>query len=129
MLARYQIVRGKPPPGYVLPEGKRIDVRKHRRHVLSPEPAAVAALLADPTAAQFAKYAKAYNALLERRFATQRAAFDQLAGEAREGDVFLGCNCPTRRIPDVRRCHTVLALRFMKRKYRGLRVRMPRGPR
>jgi len=127
MLARYQIVRGKRPPGYELPQGTRIDIRKHRRHVLSPEPRAVAALLEDPSSAGFAQYARDYNALLERRFASQRAAFDRLARDATQGDVFLGCNCPTRRIPDVRRCHTVLALRFMKRKYHNLPVQLPRS--
>jgi hypothetical protein len=128
MLARYQIVRGKRPAGYALPQGTRIDIRKHRGHVLSPEPKAVAALLADPSPQRFAEYARAYNALLARRFRQKRAAFDQLAQVANEGDVYLGCNCPTRRIPDVRRCHTVLALRFMKRKYPALRVQLPKGP-
>jgi hypothetical protein len=127
MLARYQIVRGKAPAGYRLPAGKRIDVRKHRHHVLSPEPSEVAALLADPSDAQFAKYRRAYEALLERRFAADRAPFDALAREAQETAVYIGCNCPTRRNPDVQHCHTTLALHFMQRKYPKLPVRLP-GP-
>jgi hypothetical protein len=125
MLARYQIVRGKRPPGYVLPDGVRIDVRKHRKHVLSPEAKQVEALLADPSDAQFAKFRAAYEALLARRFAADRTEFDALARGAREGDVYIGCNCPTRQNPDVQHCHTTLALRFMRRKYPGLRVELP----
>jgi hypothetical protein len=44
---------------------------------------------------------------------------------ANNNDVYLGCSCPTKRNPDVNRCHTVLALRFMKRKYPGLKVEIP----
>jgi hypothetical protein len=40
-------------------------------------------------------------------------------------DVWLGCNCPTAKNPDVRRCHTVLALQFMKERYPALEVRIP----
>ena len=129
MLARYRIVRGKRPAGDPLPEGKRIDTRKHRGHLLSPEPAAVQALLADPSDAAFGRFKRAYEALLEKRFARNRPAFDELARSAQDADVYLGCNCPTRRIPDVRRCHTVLALHFMKRKYPKLDVRLPSADR
>lgn len=125
MLARYRIVRGKRPPGDPLPDGVRIDTRAHRRHALSPEPRAVKALLAEQSEAQFRAFARSYEALLERRFADDRAPFDALARAALSADVYLGCNCPTRRNPDVRRCHTVLALRFMHRKYPKLRVQLP----
>jgi hypothetical protein len=39
--------------------------------------------------------------------------------------VYLGCSCPSRANPDVQRCHTVLALQFMKKKYPKLRVVLP----
>jgi hypothetical protein len=127
MLARYQIIRGKRPPGVELPDGKRIDVRAHREHVLSPAPNEVTALLADPSAAQFARFRRAYIRRLEQRFAADRSAFDALARAAQDGDVYIGCNCPTRRNPDVQHCHTTLALRFMQQKYPKLRVRLPSG--
>jgi hypothetical protein len=129
MLARYQIVRGKRPPGAELPDGKRIDVRAHREHVLSPARSEVAALLAEPSDAQFARFRCSYIELLERRFAADRSAFDALARVAQDMDVYLGCNCPTRRNPDVQHCHTTLALRFMQRKYPQLRVRLPSAAR
>ena len=46
----------------------------------------------------------------ESEIAGRKAA---LAEEAKVSDVYLGCSCPTAKNPDVRRCHTVLALKFM----------------
>lgn len=117
MLGRYQIVRGKRPPGNPLPKGRRLDTRKHTRHCLRPDTASVEALLARPTDAAFARFAKEYRATLAARFAKDRRPFDELAALALEEDVFLGCNCPTKWNPDVRRCHTTLALAFMRRSY------------
>lgn len=108
-----------------MPEGKRIDTRKHTGHVLSPEPELVEALFADLNAASFARFARAYRELLDQRFRKQRAAFDELADLARAEDVYIGCNCPTAKQPDVKRCHTTLALQFMREKYKGLRVVLP----
>lgn len=125
MLARYQLIRGKRPPGNPLPVGTRIDVRKHRHHALSPDGTSVAAFLDAPTDDAARRFAKEYDALLEGRFAKDRAPFDALADAARAGDVYIGCNCPTKKNPDLSHCHTVLALRFMKRKYPKLRVVMP----
>jgi hypothetical protein len=125
VLARYKIVRGKRSPSEPLPEGRRIDVRKHTRHVLRPEKKLVAEYLKHPGAAAFRGYAAAYLALLERRFAADRAPFDALADSAAVGDVYLGCNCPTNKNPDVKHCHTYLALRFMKKKYPRLKVVFP----
>jgi hypothetical protein len=86
----------------------------------------VAALLEDPTdQARAQRITGAYVALLERRFAKDRARFDALAQLARDHAVHIGCSCPTARQPDVSRCHTVLALRFMKKRYPKLDVRMP----
>jgi hypothetical protein len=122
MLARYQIVRGKRPPSNPLPAGRRIDTRKHTRHCLRPEAPSVAALIEH---ADFARFEKEYRATLTARFSADRRAFDELAELAQREDVFIGCNCPTRFNPDVRHCHTSLALEFMKRKYPALKVVMP----
>jgi hypothetical protein len=54
------------------------------------------------------------------------APFDALAEQATGEDVYLGCSCPSRANPDVQRCHTVRALRFMKKKYPKLPVMLPR---
>jgi hypothetical protein len=125
MLARYQIVRGKRPPGDPLPEGVRVDTRKHTRHCLRPEKAAVEAFISDPSAAGFKRFAAAYRTTLAGRFARDRKPFDELAALATNERVFLGCNCPTRFNPDVKRCHTALALAFMQRKYPKLRIVLP----
>ena len=121
MLSRYQIVRGR--PASELPKGTRIDVRKHIKHVLSPEPEAVTAFLESGTDAAFATFARRYRSLLKQRFGAQRERFDALAQAAREGDVYLGCNCPTAKNPDVQRCHTTLALQFMQENYPDLEIR------
>lgn len=126
MLARYRIVRGKRPPEEPLPEGVRIDVRKHTRHVLAPEAELVDALLEDASdPARLKAFAQMYGELLGARFASDRDAFDRLAATARDQDVYLGCSCPTGRQPNVLHCHTVLALRFMRKHYRTLDVRIP----
>lgn len=124
MLARYQIVRGRRREGDPLPEGKRYDTRKHTQHVLRPTQELVEEFLSDPSQAGFERFRTAYVALLEERFAEQPGRFDALAQEARQGDVFLGCNCPTARQPDVRHCHTWLALEYFARKYPDLDVRL-----
>lgn len=126
MLARYQIIRGKRPPDDPLPEGRRVDVRKHTRHVLRPPEAAVKAFLANPDRAAFQKFAAAYDAEIAHRFHADRAPFDALAAAASSGDVYIGCNCPTAANPDVKHCHTVRALRFMRAKYPKLRVVLPK---
>jgi hypothetical protein len=125
VLARYQIVRGKRAPGDPLPDGRRIDTRKHTQHCLRPEAEQVEGLFGDMSAAGFARFAEAYRATLEARFARDRAAFDLLAQHAQREDVYLGCSCPTQRNPDVNRCHTVLALRFMREHYPKLKVVFP----
>ena len=83
------------------------------------------AYLAAPSEPAWRKLRDAYLALLEERFGEDRAKFDKLARLAREQDVFLGCNCPTKKNPRVDRCHTYLALQFMKGKYPKLRVELP----
>lgn len=125
MLTRYHMVRGKRPPGDPLPNGIRMDTRKHTRHLLRPGAASVKAVLRDGSDAAFRRFAREYTAELEARFAKERAAFDELAETARRTDVYLGCSCPSKANPDVRRCHTVLALAFMKKRYPNLRVVSP----
>ena len=124
MLARYTIVRGAKAAD--LPEGERQDTRKHTKHVLRPTPELVEQVLgAGADEAAWAEYPVKYRALLEQRFEDDRRPFDLLANMARWHDVYLGCNCPTKKQPDVGRCHTVLALAFMKERYPDLDVRLP----
>lgn len=124
MLARYTIVRGAPKSS--LPDGVRQDTRKHTSHVLRPSVELVLSVLdANATEEEWRAYPAQYRAIVEQRFAEDRAPFDHLAQMARFHDVYLGCNCPTKKQPDVMRCHTVHALRFMKEHYPDLDVRMP----
>jgi uncharacterized protein YeaO (DUF488 family) len=124
MLARYSMIRGAPAES--LPRGIRQDTRKHTRHVLRPDAEMVESVLehADD-AATWRTFASGYHALLAQRFSEDRAPFDELAELARKEDVYLGCSCPTAKNPDVRRCHTSLALAFMKKHYPDLDVRLP----
>lgn len=124
MLARYRIIRGLRPKDEPLPAGIRHDTRKHTRHVLRPEPELVEALLSDPSPTSFEAFRRGYLELLERRFALERHRFDALAELASESDLFIGCNCPSLRQPDVTRCHTSLALGFFREHYPGLDVRL-----
>ena len=130
MLGRYRIYRGPRPDGDPLPEGVRQDTRKHTRHVLRPPAEAVARYLANPNAAAWSRFEREYRAFLDQRFTKDRRRFDELTTLARDKDVYLGCNCPTKQNPDVGHCHTVLALQFMKARYPGLIVEFPRtsGP-
>ena len=84
----------------------------------------VAEVLADGSDAAWRAFARRYRAVLDERFSADRSPFDRLADLAREQDVHLGCNCPTAKNPDVRRCHTALALAFMKQHYPDLDVRL-----
>ena len=127
MLARYQMLRGKRPPEDPLPAGRRMDTRRHTRHFLRPPGDLVDTYLGDPTDAAWAAFADRYRATLEKRFAQTTEEFDALAELARREDVYIGCSCPTRKNPDVRRCHTVLALEFMQARYGDLEVRFPEG--
>lgn len=125
MIGRYRIVRGRRAPDDPLPEGVRQDTRKHTRHVLRPEAAAVTRFLADPSDEAWSGFADEYRRLLAARRAADPEPFDALARLAREQDVWLGCNCPTAKNPDVRRCHTFLALEFLSRCYKDLTVEWP----
>lgn len=129
MLGRYTIRRGAPIDALprAIREGIRQDTRKHTRHCLRPDEALVAPYLATPLGsperdAAWRVFARAYRETLRQRFAQDRAPFDALAELARGRSVYLGCNCPTAKNPDVRHCHTVLALGFMAERYPDLRI-------
>jgi uncharacterized protein DUF488 len=122
MLGRYTMKRGTSAAS--LPAGIRQDTRKHTRHVLRPSAELVARVLApDADDGEWQRFAVAYRALVERRLADDRRPFDALAELARTHDVWLGCSCPTAKNPDVRRCHTTLALAFMRAHYPELDIR------
>jgi hypothetical protein len=128
MLARYSMERGKKLADYPkrVREGTRQDTRKHTRHILRPDAVEVRNYLADPSPTAWKAFQVAYLAELEARFENDPVPFDAVASLAREGDVFLGCNCPTGANPDVNHCHTVLALGFMRRQYPELEVEFPK---
>ena len=125
MLGRYRIVRGVRPADDPLPSGVRQDTRKHTRHVLRPDAEAVERYLARPDDEAWERFAADYRATLEARMRAQGLNFDVVADLAREGDLWLGCSCPTAANPDVRRCHTFLALEFMAERYPDLQVVWP----
>ena len=108
-----------------MPDGLRLDTRKHTRSPFRPEEEDVRKFLADIGDEAFVRFAVSYRESLEARFAADPEPFAKIAEEARERDVFLGCNCPTGKNPDVRRCHTWMALRFMAERFEGLEVRFP----
>jgi len=127
MLARYSIERGRKLVDFParIRDGVRQDTRKHTRHPLRPDAEEVRVYLANPGASSWERFERSYRALLRERFAADRDPFDALAARARLGDVFLGCSCPTKSNPDVRHCHTTLALAFMREHYPDLEVEMP----
>lgn len=125
MLARYKMYRGSRPPEDPLPAGIRQDTRKHTRHCLRPTEQLVAEFLSAPTAAGWKSFRQSYDEILTARYSEDRAPFDDLYRQAIAGDVFIGCSCPTAKNPNVEHCHTVLALRFMKKRYPDLDVRFP----
>ena len=125
MLARYKIYRGRRPPTDPLPTGFRQDTRWRTKHPLRPTEAIVKEFLAAPDEQAWSKYRKAYFDLLESRFSEDRRPFDKLAETAKTSDIYIGCSCPTKLNPKVDRCHTFLALLFIKQKYPSLLVRLP----
>jgi uncharacterized protein YeaO (DUF488 family) len=125
MLSRYTIYRRRPADAGPLPNGIRQDTRYRTSHVLRPTEEIVEAYLADPTDTAWRTFKKQYLALLDERFRQDGTPFDNLAALAEDDDVFLGCNCPTKKNPAPCRCHTYLALEFMQKKYPRLKVTIP----
>ena len=125
MLGRYKLFRGAPPAGTIKPAGVRQLTTHNSRHCLRPTAEIVAAYLDDPGDAAWVQFEAAYLALVRARFAEDRTPFDTLAELASREDVHLGCWCPTKANPDVRRCHTWPALAFMAEQYPDLDVRFP----
>lgn len=117
--------RGKRPPGDPLPRGVRQDTRKHTRHCLRPTAEMVRSYLNDSAAYPWREFKADYLKLLRERYTADRRPFDELAKLAKETDVFIGCSCPTKKNPDVSRCHTVLALEFMRDRYKKVKVAFP----
>ena len=125
MLARYKIYRGKPSADAQRPEGIRQDTRKHTRHCLRPPTKIVLEYLANPSTETWKEFKASYLRCLEDRWEGDSTPFDDLADLAIAENVYLGCSCPTAKNPDVQRCHTVLALKFMKGRYPDLKVEFP----
>lgn len=124
MLGRYTIVRGATRASY--PAGIRQDTRKHTRHFLAPTPELVAEVFANRrSATAWDAYADRYRALIDARYTADPARFRLLATMARWHDVWLGCSCPSSKNPDVMRCHTVIALRFMKERFPSIAILLP----
>ncbi len=126
MLARYKMyMRQARPPEDPLPEGIRQPSGHKTRHPLAPVQSLVTRYLDAPNDETWAGFEREYLNLLERRFKKDRGPFDELSALAMIKDVYIGCYCPTRKNPDVYRCHTVLALRFMEERYPELQVQYP----
>jgi len=125
VLSRYTRYRGRAANANPLPDGMRRDTRRHTKHILRPTYELVDAYVVKPTDAAWGRFRRGYLALLEARFQKDRAPFDELAEQATSANVFLGCSCPTKKNPIHGRCHTFLALEFMKKKYPGLTVIIP----
>ena len=125
MLARYTIYRRRPKDAPPLPDGIRQDTRWRTKHVLRPQQETVEEFLTDPSDAAWHDFKEAYTTSLVTRFQENREPFEQLARLASEHDVFLGCNCPTRKNPNVQHCHTYPGLVFMKEAFPELHVVLP----
>jgi uncharacterized protein YeaO (DUF488 family) len=125
MLSRYTMYRRRPKNAGPLPEGVRKDTRYGTKHVLRPTKEIVEAYLSEPSDSAWREFRTAYLAVLQERFNADNSSFDELVALATENDVYLGCNCPTKKNPIVGRCHTYLALEFMQKKFPKLKIVVP----
>lgn len=121
MLGRYTMRRGHAPNV----KGVRMDVRMHTRHFLRPEREMVTRYLDPADDYGWGDFRRDYLALLRSRYKDDPQPFEELAELARRENVYLGCSCPTKKNPDVRHCHTTLALGFMAKNFPSLKVAMP----
>ena len=122
MLSRYTIYRRRPAGVPLLPKGLRQDTRWRTQHILRPTQEMVEAFLIDGSDAAWLTFKREYESLLAARFRNDRRSFDNLVDLATHQDVYLGCSCPTRNNPIWGRCHTFVALEFMRKKYPALDV-------
>lgn len=106
--------------------GRRGPAWWRTKHPLRPTETIVKEFLTAPSEQAWRRFRAAYVELLAQRFSEDRSPFDKLAELAKTMDVYLGCSCPTELNPRIDHCHTFLALRFMKRKYPSLDVRIPK---
>jgi uncharacterized protein YeaO (DUF488 family) len=125
MLARYTMYRRRPKDAGPLPDGIRQDSRWRTKHILRPTQEIVETYLEDTSAPGWETFRSLYLEILEDRYRENPKAFEKLAELASENDVYIGCSCPTQKNPDVRHCHTVLALKFMQEKFPAIEVRFP----
>jgi hypothetical protein len=125
MLARYTIYRRRPKDAGPLPTGIRQDSRWRTKHILRPTQEIVDTFLVDPTEEAWLKFRDSYRELLLARYQEDPSPLEALADLAAGEDVFIGCSCPTKKNPDVRHCHTYLALEFMHERFPQLHVVMP----
>ena len=105
--------------------GVRMDTRMHTRHCLRPTKEIVTRYLDPADDYAWGDFRQDYLALLRSRFESDPRPFEDLAERARQEDVYLGCSCPTKKNPDVRHCHTMLALEFMAKKFPRLKAVFP----
>jgi len=126
MLSRYTIYRRRPVDAGPLPEGIRQDARWRTRHLLRPTQEMVEDFLEDTSSTGWKKFRSSYLSLLKERFKETPEEFRNLAELATENDVYIGCNCPTAKNPDVHHCHTFLALEFMSQKFPRLDIVFPK---
>lgn len=125
MLSRYTMYRRRPVDAKPLPDGIRQDTRWRTHHVLRPTEEMVESFLKDTGPSGWKKFHSAYLDLLKARFHDSPEEFQKLASLAADQDVYLGCNCPTEKNPNVHHCHTWIALEFMKKKFPSLNVVFP----
>ncbi len=95
------------------------------KHFLSPSKEMVDKYIGSPSVEAWEEYKKLYLDLIKIRFSNNPLPFERLAKQAIDEDVYLGCYCPTKINPDVYKCHTILALKFMEQHYPDLDVVFP----
>lgn len=127
MLSRFQIKRGVNYPR--VPGALFKDTRKHvKAHVLAPTKDMVTRYLSQPTLDTWQWFQREYLLELQKRADERPEEFEELRRLAQTGDYYLGCSCPTPRNPLPCRCHTIVALEFMKERYPDLNVEFTQYP-
>jgi len=125
MLSRYTIYRRRPKDAPPLPDGIRQDSRWRTRHILRPTQEMVDDYLANPNDEAWLRFKDEYLELLKTRQLEEPERFVELASLSSGNSVFIGCSCPTAKQPMIERCHTWLALEFIRQNYPEAKVRFP----